>query len=171
MLAIDDAKRIAAAWRPRFADEADFELSWTRYMESATVPDEHRLQAWLAKDVAISEVKHAGIVREPLVPEPSRYQPTDCPHCAGNGYVRIDVPVSDARFGKAFACPACNGGRRSDLVVPPSESVPARTGYWCWKCGADELAPAAEGCTNPSWHTPPGTPEQRATFDDVIRRF
>lgn len=109
MLAIDDAKRIAATWRPRFADEADFEASWTRYMETATVPDEQRLEAWLAKDCSKSEVKHAGIISEPLLPTQSRYDLNGCYHCEGRGSVRLDVPSSHPEFGKAKTCPACHG--------------------------------------------------------------
>jgi hypothetical protein len=155
VLSADDARSIAADWRARFTDEAAFELSWTRYFETATVPDSDRLEAWLARDLAKDEVLHAGIVTEPILPTRSRYLQTDCVHCAGNGYVRADVPLSDPRFGKALRCPDCNGGHRSEVVSPTDGAPPPRTGNWCYKCGQDELEPAGPTCSNPVWHTPP----------------
>lgn len=129
MLSVDEARTLAANWRGRFADEAAFEQSWTRYFETATVPDRGRLEAWLGKDLAKDAVLHAGIVKEPLLPTHSRFNPGSvcelpgnhegphqwsdstrpgCYHCGGKRYVRRDVPVSHPEFGKAFPCPDCN---------------------------------------------------------------
>jgi hypothetical protein len=154
VLDVDEAREIAKRWRAKFTDEATFETSWARYFETATVPDQHRLEQWLAKDLAKDEVVHAGIVKEPLLPTRSRYDLGDCDHCAGLGYVRVDVPISDPRFGKALACPDCGGGRRSEVVSPNELEAPARTGYWCWKCGIDQDQPAGERCPHPTWHIP-----------------
>ncbi len=104
----DEARSIAIAWRPRFVDEATFEQSWSRYFETATVPDRLRLEAWLAKDLAKDEIMHAGIVKEPILPTRSRYDLGDCSHCGGKWFVRKDVPVGHPDFGKAFPCPDCN---------------------------------------------------------------
>ena len=126
MLSVDDAKRVAADWRPRFADDAEFEQSWSRYMDSATVPDVARLEAWLAKDVAKSEVKHAGIVTEPLLPV-RQTLPDGCYHCHGMGYVRApgwspdpsECGPSHPDFGRAIRCPACRDPHhRCDHCTP-----------------------------------------------------
>jgi len=104
----DEARSIAIAWRSRFIDETSFEQSWSRYFETATVPDRSRLEAWLAKDLAKDEIVHAGIVKEPILPTHSRYDLGDCYHCGGKWFVRKDVPVGHPDFGKAFPCPDCN---------------------------------------------------------------
>jgi hypothetical protein len=119
LITVDIARDLAADWRERFDDEAAFELSWSRYFETATVPDTERLEAWLAKDFAKHQVLHAGIVHEPLLPTHSAYQPTQCQHCGGHGYVRVNVPFDHPNFGKALRCPDCNGGQRSQVVSAP----------------------------------------------------
>jgi hypothetical protein len=173
MLTVDDAKAIAARWREKFVDDAAFEVSWSRYFETATVPDTVRLEAWLLKDLAKDEVRHAGIVREPLLPTRSRYAETDCPHCAGLGYVRVEVLPFDLRFGKALRCPDCNGGLRSEACTASSEPVGAgRSGFWCYRCGANETEPARAGCTYPSWHSAADLNAiPSVTFETVLRRF
>lgn len=105
---VDDARELAVEWRERFSSEAAFELSWSRYFETATVPDARRLEAWLAKDLAKDEIKHAGIVKEPLLPTRQRWAHSDCYHCGGNRYVRQDVSIDHPNFGKALPCPDCN---------------------------------------------------------------
>ena len=110
MLTADDARAIAAKWRPRFKDEAAFELSWSRYFETATVPDGERLEAWVAKDQAKDEIMHAGIVKEPLLPTRSGHQLSDCSHCGGLRYVvrrGDDITIDHPDFGKAKRCPSC----------------------------------------------------------------
>ena len=101
LLSVDDARHLAAVWRPRFSDQAEFELSWSRYMDSATVPDVARLEAWLAKDADKSEVKHAGIITEPLVPVLSRYDLNGCYHCYSRGFVRLALDAHHPDFGKS----------------------------------------------------------------------
>jgi hypothetical protein len=119
MLSVDDARAMATRWREQFIDAAAFEASWARYFETATVPDVERLEQWLAKDQAKDEVRHAGIVKEPLLPTRSRFTATlgDCPTCGGDvhachtchglGYVRRDLDVGHPDFGKAIRCPRC----------------------------------------------------------------
>jgi hypothetical protein len=114
MLTANEARELARQWRERFIDESAFELSWSKYFETATVPDQTRLEAWLAKDLAKDEIKHAGIVKEPLLPTRSRHQLSDCPVCwsdeveGGLRFVRHDVDRDHPDFGKAFPCPACS---------------------------------------------------------------
>jgi hypothetical protein len=111
MLSVDDARTIAARWREQFVDEAAFDVSWSRYFETATVPDVQRLEMWLAKDLAKDAVKHAGIVKEPLLPTRSRYtvgDESDCQVCRGKRYVRRDLDVGHPDFGKAIRCTACS---------------------------------------------------------------
>ena len=126
MLSVDDARRVAADWRPRFTDETEFELSWSRYMDSATVPDISRLEAWLAKDLAKSEVSAPASLAEPLLPV-RQTLPDGCYHCHGFGYVRDlswspDPSVcgpSHPAFGRAIRCPACRDPHhRCDQCTP-----------------------------------------------------
>lgn len=112
MLTVDDARAIAARWREQFVDEAAFDASWTRYFETATVPDASRLESWLARDQAKDAVLHAGIVKEPLLPVRQQFivgEESDCPVCRGKHYVRRDLDVHHPDFGKAVRCPACRG--------------------------------------------------------------
>lgn len=169
VLTADQARAIATEWRARFTDEQSFDASWVRYFETATVPDVHRLEAWLAKDLAKDQVMHAGIVKEPTLPTRSRFQPNDCHGCAGNRYVRLRVPISDERFGKALPCPDCNGGRPSEVVSAAADE-PGRQGAWCWHCGADEIEPARDGCSEPGWHGSPST-QGGHTLATVLKRF
>lgn len=172
MLSVDDAKQLAAVWRPRFKDESDFEASWARYMDTATVPDVGRLEAWLAKDLDRSEVKQIGAPHEPLLPQLSRYDLNGCYHCYGRGWVRIDsdIPQQPQR------CPACHGrdgdqsshcAKCADFWVKQTDA-PERN--QCFKCRQYEDEPAGESCTNPVWHIPHGQ-ATGATPDDVVRRF
>jgi hypothetical protein len=108
MLTIDEAKALAGRWRAKFIDEAAFETSWSRYFETATVPDAGRLEAWLAKDLAKDEVVHAGIVKEPILPTRSRFTLNDCHHCGGKRYVRRELDIDQPGFGQAIPCPACS---------------------------------------------------------------
>jgi len=110
MLSVDDARAIAARWRAQFVDDAAFDVSWSRYFETATVPDVDRLELWLAKDQAKDAVKHAGIVKEPLLPVRQRFtvaDESDCELCKGKRYVRRDLDVGHPDFGKAIRCPRC----------------------------------------------------------------
>ena len=111
MLSVDQARAIAAEWRPQFIDTASFEQSWSRFFEMVGDPTSDKLRAWLAKDQAKDAVKHAGIVTEPLLPVRSSFTVGDessCPTCLGKRYVRLDVPVDHSHFGKAMPCPACH---------------------------------------------------------------
>lgn len=120
MLAIEEARAIAAEWRPRFQSEENFENSWSRFMEMVGDPSAVRLEDWLAKDLARDQLRHAGIVREPLLP------------------VQQEAPVLDARTEAAYIargdehdwrnpelsalehaaiCPRCQMGKRSREVV------------------------------------------------------
>jgi hypothetical protein len=114
MLSPDEARDIAAVWRPQFIDESAFETSWTRFFEMVGDPTRTRLEQWLAKDRQKDEVVHAGVVKEPLLPTRSGFQLSDCRHCwsdeAGGGmrYIRRDVDINHPDFGKAIPCPSCN---------------------------------------------------------------
>ena len=158
MLSVDDARHLAAVWRPRFSDQAEFELSWSRYMDSATVPDVARLEAWLAKDADKSEVKHAGIITEPLVPVLSRYDLNGCYHCYSRGFVRLALDAHHPDFGKAKPCPACHASdtdRSSHCAAcaePSQSSVPERN--LCYQCGGYQDERARDTCRNPKWHDP-----------------
>ena len=87
MLTTDEAHDIARAWRDRFTDEQAFETSWSRFFDMVGDPTRQKLEAWLAKDQAKDEIRHAGIVKEPLLPTRSRHQLSDCHHCGGLRYV------------------------------------------------------------------------------------
>jgi hypothetical protein len=108
-LNVDEARELASRWRERFFDEAAFEESWSRYFGSAKVPDASRLEAWLAKDLQTDQVKHAGIVKEPLLPVRQNLVLGDCDVCKGKYFVRHDVDINHPDFGKVFPCPACRG--------------------------------------------------------------
>jgi hypothetical protein len=119
MLTVDEARTIAAEWRPQFAEEASFDESWSRFFSMVGDPSPDRLVAWLSKDQAKDAVKHAGIVKEPLLPTRSTFTATlgDCPHCGGDfnacpschglGYVRRELDIGHPDFGKAIRCPRC----------------------------------------------------------------
>jgi hypothetical protein len=113
MLTVDQARAIANQWRPQFVDDASFEQSWSRFFELVGDPTREKLHNWLAKDQAKDAVKHAGIIREPAVPQRQRFavdEPDSCPVCLGKRYVRRDVEIDHPHFGKALRCPACNHG-------------------------------------------------------------
>jgi hypothetical protein len=113
MLSVDQARAIANQWRPQFVDEASFEQSWARFFELVGDPTAAKLHTWLAKDQAKDAVRHAGIVREPAVPQRQRFvigDEADCMVCKGKRYVRRDVDIDHPHFGKALRCPACNHG-------------------------------------------------------------
>jgi hypothetical protein len=159
VLSVDDAKQLAATWRARFKDEADFEASWARYMDSATVPDVARLEAWLAKDLDKSEVKHIGVPQEPLVPTLSRYDLNGCYHCYGRGFVRLDVDAHHPDFGKARPCRACRG-RDGDQsahctnCAQFSSNLPTSERNLCYQCGGYQDERGRDKCRNPKWHDP-----------------
>jgi hypothetical protein len=119
MLTVDQARRIADHWRPQFVEEVSFEQSWSRFFSMVGDPTPDKLETWLAKDQAKDAVVHAGIVREPLLPALQHLiidlgecprcggDPNVCRMCHGLGWVRRDLPVGHADFGKAVACPSC----------------------------------------------------------------
>jgi hypothetical protein len=108
-LSVDEARDIAARWRPQFQDEANFEVSWSRFFEMVGDPDPSRLNFWLAKDQAKDAVKNAGIVKEPLLPVRQDLPELvdDCTTCHGKRYVRRELSVGHPDFGKAIRCPHC----------------------------------------------------------------
>jgi hypothetical protein len=110
-LTVDEARDIAATWRPQFQDEANFETSWSRFFEKVGDPDVERLNLWLAKDQAKDQVRCAGIVKEPLLPVRQDLPELvdDCATCRGKRYVRREVPIGHRDFGKALVCPSCRG--------------------------------------------------------------
>lgn len=113
-LSVEDARAIASRWREKFVDQTAFEESWSRYFGSAKIPDPTRLEAWLAKDLSTDQVKHAGIVKEPLLPMRQQFtvgDESDCAICRGKWYVRHDVSIDHPDFGKVFPCPRCGGPR------------------------------------------------------------
>ncbi|HYW88569.1 MAG TPA: hypothetical protein VFB50_12415 [Chloroflexota bacterium] len=119
MLTTDQARAIANQWRPKFSDEDAFTTSWQRFMDTVKDRTPEGLERWLETDQERDEVKAVGIPREPLLP---RLQALDlqlgecprcggdeavCPTCHGLGFVRLDVPVRHADFGRLLACPSC----------------------------------------------------------------
>jgi hypothetical protein len=80
-------------------------------MDSSTVYDRGRLEQWLTEDLAKDQVKHAGIVKEPLLPVRQNLVLGDCDVCRGKYFVRHDVDIDHPDFGKVFPCPACRGRR------------------------------------------------------------
>jgi hypothetical protein len=111
VLSVADAKSIAAQWRDHFQDQAAFEVSWSRYFEMVGDPRPDGLEQWLAKDAAKDAVKHAGIVSEPLLPVRQNLDvdASSCAICHGKRFVRHDVDIDHADFGKVFHCPRCGG--------------------------------------------------------------
>lgn len=110
MLSVDEAREVAARWRPQFVDGANFEVSWSRYFEMVGDPDLQRLEQWLAKDQQKDAVKHSGIVHEPLLPVRQDLPDLvdDCTCCRGKRWVRRDLPIGHVDFGKAIRCPHCH---------------------------------------------------------------
>lgn len=111
MISVAEAKSLAAQWRDRFQDQAAFEVSWSRYFEMVGDPRPDGLEQWLAKDAAKDAVKHAGIISEPLLPVRQNLDvdESSCSICRGKRFVRHDVDIDHADFGKVFACPRCGG--------------------------------------------------------------
>lgn len=118
MISVTRAHEIGQHWREQFTDEAAYEESWRRFWAMVGDPTEDKLEQWLTKDQAKDAALNAGVTHEPVYPTRQRYTTTDCWHCAGNGYVRRDVAVGHPDFGKAFACPACNGGNLARVLAP-----------------------------------------------------
>jgi DNA replication protein DnaC len=50
----------------------------------------------------------------------------ECAVCEDLGYVRMDVPVGDPRFGRLMTCPACGAG-----AALRRQAAEARTGRYC----------------------------------------
>lgn len=125
MLSVEHAREVATRWRPQFVDESNFETSWTKFFGMVGDPTADKLEAWLAKDQAKDAVIHAGIVREPLLPTVQDVDlrtydalvrgtcprcggdPAACATCHGLGFVRRDLPVGHAEFGRVVRCPRC----------------------------------------------------------------
>lgn len=142
-------------WLPRFNDTDLARREADKYVSGSYAPDDTRGDAWMQRAL-VRDQDLAAMAADPenYAIGPSRFDVSDCSHCGGNRYVRVEVPVSDPRFGKALACPDCGGGRRSEVVSPNEPEAPARAGYWCWKCGIDQDQPAGERCPHPTWHIP-----------------
>jgi len=68
MLTLIEARDIANVWRPKFADEAAFETSWSRYMDMVKDQSPGSLVAWLETDQQRDAIRAAGIVHEPTLP-------------------------------------------------------------------------------------------------------
>ena len=123
MLTVDQARDLANVWRPKFADEEAFNLSWSRYMDIVKDQSPGSLAAWLETDQQRDAVKAAGIVHEPLLPV-RQPEPQGCYHCHGWGYVRAldwapDIPIGHPAFGRAVRCPACsNAHHRCEHCIP-----------------------------------------------------
>jgi hypothetical protein len=121
MLTADQAKAVAAEYRPRFSSEEAFSLSWKRFFEPGVgpgMPSYERLVDWLASDLAKDQAKAAGLIKAPILPVRQDVRDTGCFHCGGVGFTvsraikdaieRGELPIDHADFGKAFACAACN---------------------------------------------------------------
>ena len=171
MLTVEVARELAARWRPQFVDEASFESSWSRYFETATVPDEQRLESWLVKDQAKDAVKHAGIVHEPTVPISSTYM---LPEARLNAAI-IAGDIHDFRDpllppdNHAAICPRCQLGIRSRARANdfarsrgkkpfPGFSDMLKTfetnAQRCQDCGGSEDDPSPDDCPQAFWHLP-----------------
>ena len=110
MITADEAREIARQWRDQFTDIQAFETSWSRFFDMVGDPTVSKLEGWLAKDLAKDEIRHAGIVKEPLLPTRQQFvigDESDCPVCRGKRYVRHELDIGHPDFGKAFACPRC----------------------------------------------------------------
>lgn len=59
MLTPEQAQAVAAAWRPKFHDESNFDDSWQRYFRMNDAA-EATLVSWLAKDLRKDAAQHVG---------------------------------------------------------------------------------------------------------------
>lgn len=111
MLTLEDARSIAGEYREQFIDTALFEQSWSRFFDMTGDPNPEKLRHWLDKDLAKDTVRHAGIVKEPVLPVRQDLPDLvdDCECCRGKRWVRRDLPIGHADFGKAMRCPRCHG--------------------------------------------------------------
>lgn len=154
MLSVDEAHAVANTWRPRFADPDAFVTSWTRYMDMVKPAGRSPagLEQWLQTDAENDEVRAAGIIREPTLPVQQDVPALvdDCATCRGKRWVRRDLPISLADFGKALRCPSCGGHPTGNSPTTPAQ--PERLD--CWKCGRFQDERAGERCSNPKWHDP-----------------
>lgn len=109
MLTEDEAQQAAEFWRAKFQIEANFERSWHKFFEMVGKPTPGGLEAWLLNDQLRDAAEAKGVRKEPLLPVQSTYAPNDCARCSGRQYLRRDVPIGHPDFGRALACPDCNG--------------------------------------------------------------
>jgi len=135
VLSVDEARAIAAEVRSQFIDEASFEQSWSRFFDHVGDPTPTKLRNWLAKDLAKDAVRHAGIVREPVLPTEQQLPP----HLQR----AYDVDLDDYVSARARdVCHHCHGTR----AEPAGEQCHHRP----WHTpNADELVTPVRGWTQP----------------------
>ena len=108
LMSAEEARQIGDEFRPRFSSPEAFETSWKRCFERLKNPSAESARRWLREDLAADGVMAVALEREPLLPQRSRYAPTECVHCGGIGYVRQETSITSASFGVAHVCPACS---------------------------------------------------------------
>jgi hypothetical protein len=150
---------LLAEFLPRFHSRQLLSDSFAEYIRTAHVLDDHRARQWLEQDL-VRDQELAAIESndaERAVPRPSLYALRQCYHCAGRGYVRLDVDPSHPDFGKPHPCPACSMSARNPAehcekcatYEPMLEASPR-----CSKCGKNQAEFAGDSCGHPRWHDP-----------------
>lgn len=113
MLSPEEAQQAAEFWREKFQVEGNFDRSWHKFFEMVGKPSAGGLESWLMNDQLRDAAEARGVrkepPKEPLLPVQSTYAPNDCSRCSGRQYLRREVPVGHPDFGRALACPDCNG--------------------------------------------------------------
>lgn len=117
MLTVDEARAVAAVFRPRFSTEEAFTRSWDRYMATTRTNSRRNraeLEQWLQTDLGDDAVAAVGLaVPESLLPVRQDFtlgDESDCSTCLGKRYVKRLVPITDPNFGRIEPCPQCGTG-------------------------------------------------------------
>jgi len=146
----------------RFADKQLCVDSAQKYISTATLPNPDRFNAWMLrahdKDQLVARVSRLNTDPD-VSPRPSGFQLNGCSHCHGKRYVRRDLTVDHAEFGKTFPCPVCSS-RAADPAThcPDCEDfasvVQDHEHPWCDDCGCLQTQDLDVVCRNADWHHP-----------------
>lgn len=119
MLSVETAREIAEQWRPRFIDESSFETSWNRFYEMTGDPTAEKLHTWLGKDQAKDAVRHAGIVREPVLPVQQDYDLSakQVRDYIASGDLHNWEGIEEPEYNHVSRCPRCQMGIESRRIV------------------------------------------------------
>ena len=146
---------------PRFSTRQRCVDSLDRYVKTATALDERRAADWLERDLAKDRELAAIADPEDTHVGLSRYDLNGCYHCYGRGFVRKDVDIHHADFGRAFPCPTCTGVSPASIAAHCPNCARFTTALaanpdrnQCWKCRRYEDEAAGESCPDPRWHLP-----------------